>query len=347
MNPGEEGALATLFALSPAAMYVVDEEARIRAANEAAVALFGYPSAELLGLSLDALRVEGHPAPGIDQVRRRDGSTLEVVLESRAIQWSGKPAHLVVIRDVTESRARDAASIEARKMASLARFGGAVVHDVNNMLSVILSYADFLVADLGAGHSSLSDAEEVRRAGKRLAELMQRLMAFSKQAAPTVTPLELHAQLDASAARFAELAGDKVQIQNERRATRTRVEIDPAIFANAVGCLIENAREAMPEGGTITIETRDADVTEREAELHAGAKPGRYVVVAVVDQGAGMDEAVRAQAFEPFFTTKARGKGIGLGLPTVHGFARGAGGHVRLSTEKGRGTTVAIYLPAG
>ena len=326
-----------LFDASPVAMVVVDGDGRIRVANQAARELFGRD--DLVGMDIASLR-DG------DVVRRPDGKTRDVETRTRAVTHDGRAADLVALHDVSHRRAVEAATRESLKMQALGRFAGSVVHDLNNLLSVILSYSDFLVADLGPGHASFGDAEEVKRSGQRAAELLRRLMAFSRPSGVSVVPTDVHALLDGLRAKVAEHAGPNVKVELRCVATQPRALIDAPSMETAVVAIVDNAREAMPNGGTLSIETLDAVVDEREAELHNGARPGPHLVLRFVDDGVGMDERVRERALEPFFTTKQRGKGIGLGLPLVYGFATACGGHVRIDSAPGRGATIALYLVA-
>ncbi|CAN5727641.1 N/A [soil metagenome] len=350
LSEADQARLAELFSVSPVAMYVIDDTASVRMANDAAVALFGYPRDELIGLSIDALHhpMAGDDAPapqGTETFRRRDGSTIEVEIDSRAIQHGGRPAHLVVAHDVTRRRLVGAAEREVYKMQALTRFSGSVVHDVNNLLSVILSYADFLISDLGPQHPSTGDAEEVKRTGRRAAELMQRLMSFSKIGSTNASRVDLHAQIERGSVKLAAVAGE-VAIQLKCNATRKYIVADPAAVDAVLVSLVQNAREASAPGSKIVIETLDGDVDIPSADLHAFAQHGEHVILRVSDRGRGIERSVLEHVFEPFFSTKPRGKGIGLGLPLVFGFTTGLHGHVRITTEPGVGTTVALWIPA-
>lgn len=329
--------MGALFAASPVAMVVIDGDGRIRVANEVAGDLFGRSSAELVGLDIASLR-EG------DVVRRPDGTTRDVESRTRAVTHDGRAAELVALLDVTHRRAVEAAARESLKMQALGRFAGSVVHDLNNLLSVILSYSDFLVTDLGPDHPSFADADEVRRSGHRAAELLRRLMAFCRPGVARA-PTDVHAILDGLREKIVEHAGPKVEVALARHATQPCALVDPQSMEPTILAVVDNAREAMPNGGRLAIETLDAVVDEREAQLHGGARSGPHLVLRFVDGGVGMDDRVRERAFEPFFTTKQRGKGIGLGLPLVFGCVSACGGHVRVDSTPGHGATIALYLP--
>ncbi len=334
---GERG---PLFDQSPAASFVVDGAGVVRAANAALAELVGRSVAELEGKPAAAFSDPAAP----ERARRGDGTELVVERTARAITWDGAPAELVVLRDRTRELAVAGAQADEARMAGLARFGGSLVHDVNNMLSVIISYADFLVTDL-EGHASHADATEIKEAGRRINELMVRLSAFTKQSAAGAVVVDAHAELEAMLPALREAAGATSSVELAKGAAHSKIEVDKAAFARALQQLVQNAREASPAGGPIVVATADAEVSAEEAATLEGAKPGPHVVVSVKDSGRGIDEAIRARMFEPFSTTKGRAKGIGLGLPLVHGFARSAGGHIRVTSAPGAGATFALYLP--
>jgi signal transduction histidine kinase len=332
-----ESSRSLLFEESPLPSWVVDADGKVRAANGALAALIGRSIAELEGAAEAAF------VASPETLRRADGSSVTVERSARSITWEGSPAELVVARDRTRELALVDARVEAAKMAALARFGGSLIHDVNNMLSVIMSYADFLVTDL-EGHASIGDAKEIKEAGRRINELMLQLSGFSKPSGQAPTALDVHAELDALAGELGAAASPLV-IERRWSARAPRIEVDRSAWVRALHALVDNAREASPAGGTLVLETADAEVSAEEAPLHEGAKPGSYVVIRVIDPGKGIDDAIRARIFEPFSTTKARAKGIGLGLSRVHGFARTSGGHVRVTSTPGHGATFALYLP--
>ena len=234
---------------------------------------------------------------------------------------------------------------QAQKMEAVGRLAGGVAHDFNNLLSVILSYADLMLDGLGADDPLRGDVDEIRTAGKRAADLTRQLLMFSRQQvlAPKVIDLnELLARMNKMLQR---ILGADVDLVFHAAPDLGRLCADPSSIEQLVMNLVVNARDAMPTGGTLTIETSNVVLNEAFVGLHVDAKLGPHVLLAVSDTGLGMDAATRSRIFEPFFTTKPVDKGTGLGLATVFGFTKQSGGNVWVSSEPGKGARFEIYLP--
>jgi CheY-like chemotaxis protein len=230
-------------------------------------------------------------------------------------------------------------------MEAVGRLAGGVAHDFNNVLSVILSYAEMLVADLKAGDPMRHDVEEIRKAGQRAADLSRQLLMFSRRNVIEPKVLDLNDVLAGMDSMLQRILGEDVDMVTSPGQLLGRVYVDPTSIEQVIMNLVVNARDAMPTGGKLTLETADVILDDAYAEEHPGVKAGPYVMVAVKDTGMGMDKATQARIFEPFFTTKPNDKGTGLGLSTVFGIAQQSGGSVWVYSEPGKGATFKVYLP--
>jgi predicted ATPase/signal transduction histidine kinase/CheY-like chemotaxis protein len=242
------------------------------------------------------------------------------------------------------------AELEARlrhsqKMEAIGRLAGGVAHDFNNLLCVILSYTHLLSAARHADDPLRGDLDEIRRAGERAAELTRQLLAFSRQQVLEPRALDLNLVVSGVEKMLARLLGADIELALRLAPSLWTTRADPGQLEQVLVNLAVNARDAMPGGGTLTIETRNAELDDDYARSHAGVAPGPHVVLAVVDTGSGMNRDTQARIFEPFFTTKETGKGTGLGLATVLGIVQQSGGHITVDSEPGRGTRFEVFLP--
>jgi two-component system cell cycle sensor histidine kinase/response regulator CckA len=233
----------------------------------------------------------------------------------------------------------------AQKMEAVGRLAGGVAHDFNNVLSVILSYCELILADPQNTGSLRTDLVEVRTAGLRAAELTKQLLLFSRQQVIEAKVFDLGKVVGGMEKLLRPLLGADVELTILTSREVGRVWADEGQIVQVVMNLAVNARDAMPRGGKLTIETRNVELDEDYARAHHGVTPGQYVMLAATDTGTGMDRATQARIFDPFFTTKEKGKGTGLGLSTVFGTIQQAGGHLWVYSEPGEGTTFKIYLP--
>jgi two-component system cell cycle sensor histidine kinase/response regulator CckA len=259
---------------------------------------------------------------------------------------------LAVVTDLTERKRTEAAlaSLEeqlrqAQKMEAVGRLAGGIAHDFNNLLSVILSYTELLLLDLGDRDPMREDIEQIHRAGERAAALTRQILTFSRRRFVAPKVIDLNTVLADMDKILRRTIGEDVELTLLAASAIGLVRVDPSSIEQVVMNLAVNARDAMPTGGKLTIETSNIELEERYAGGQLGTSPGPYVVLSVTDTGTGMDRATLDRIFEPFFTTKETGKGTGLGLSTVFGIAKQGGGDVKVHSQPGVGTTFKVYLP--
>jgi signal transduction histidine kinase len=257
-----------------------------------------------------------------------------------------------LVRETAERRKTELALVrseeqlrQAQKLEAVGRLAGGIAHDFNNLLSVVLSYSSMLLTDMRASDPHRPEVEEIKRAGERAAELTRQLLAFSRQQILDRRLLDINAIVGDLQNILARTLGEDIELKLLRASEIDLVRVDRGQVEQVVMNLVVNARDAMPSGGKLTIETANVHFDELYAREHPGVVPGAFVMIAVSDTGSGMDKATQLRAFEPFFTTKERGKGTGLGLSTVFGIVRQSEGHIWLYSEPGAGTTLRVYFP--
>jgi PAS domain S-box-containing protein len=275
------------------------------------------------------------------RTRTKDGNILETAWVS--IRLADGTATFVG-EDISERRRLEQQLWGAQRMEAVGRLAGGIAHDFNNVLNVIMGYADLLARSMPQEGPERKKLGKIQSAAERAASLTRQLLAFSRQQVLQPRVLDLAAVVGDVMAMLKRSIGEDVEIRVSLRATG-RVRADPGQMEQLLLNLAVNARDAMPTGGKLTMETSDVEWDEAYARLHAPAFEGRFVMLAVSDNGHGMDPATQARIFEPFFTTKPKGKGTGLGLSTVYGIVKQSGGYIWVYSEQGVGTTFKVYLP--
>jgi signal transduction histidine kinase len=300
----------------------------------------------LLTHSLELCARDGTPFDIEGQLTTKRGRRVWVrVVGQAARDQSGVITRLQgSLQDISERHRLEEQLRQAQKMEAIGKLAGGVAHDFNNLLTVVLSYSALVLDSLKPADPLRTEIEQIQLAGQRAGELTRQLLAFSRQQVLRPRVIDLNQVLANLEKLLHRLIGEDVTLSYFKEPIG-QLSADPGQIEQVIMNLVVNARDAMPNGGTITIETRNVELTAEYAAGHHGVVPGRYVMLAVTDSGVGMDAATRARVFEPFFTTKGQGEGTGLGLSTVWGIITQSGGHIWLYSEVGRGTTFRIYLP--
>ncbi|GLW31969.1 histidine kinase [Actinoplanes regularis] len=380
-----EARVQAILDAAPDALLGVAESGRMVLVNAEAERLFGHPRHDLIHMSVDRLLPDGLPPvsavlrtggdstpldserTGGDEQRwakrraiRGDGAELPVDIAVSAMHTDTGVITVVAVRDITERLAveaerrrlreeTDRQRLEARmqqaqRLESLGQLAGGIAHDFNNLLAVIVNYAAFIIED-AAGSPAAADAEQIARAAQRGSDLTHQLLAFARREVIRPRPLDLNAVVTEVQKMLERSLGEHIKLTVRTTAPLPAVMADPGQLEQVLVNLAVNARDAMPTGGRLTIDTAEVQVDEEHSAARAGLKPGSYLRLRVSDTGTGMPKEVIDKAFEPFFTTKPSGQGTGLGLATVYGIITQAGGTVQIYSEPGMGTTFIILLP--
>ncbi|MFH1954302.1 MAG: PAS domain S-box protein [Pseudomonadota bacterium] len=361
-----------LFERSPELVYLCDFEGNFIDANNAALELLGYTKDEITALNFgslldkdqlplafktaeDILETGSQEEVAEYKLRQKDGEYVYVESMGAIIYRDGKPFAIQgIARDITERKRSEEERLkletqlqQSQKMEGIGRLAGGIAHDFNNLLTTIIGYTDIMLMKIDKGSSLRTGMEEIKKASDRAANLTSQLLAFSRKQMIQPVVLDLNYPLTEMDKMLRRLIGEDIDLITVLEPELWKVKFDPGQMDQVVMNLAVNAKDAMPEGGKLTIETANVDLDEAYARQHGvEMKPGPFVLVSVSDTGMGMDDETRSHIFEPFFTTKEKGKGTGLGLSTVYGIIKQSEGFIWVYSEPGQGTTFKIYLPA-
>ncbi len=344
------------------AIVTTDTHGRITYFSRGAEEIFGHRAGDILGR-----RVAEYNHGGLDEARgimRRletEGRIQNYETRFRAAdgRWVDVSSSMSLLRDVagtvvgtlgvmkdmTGRKALEAQLRHSQKMEAVGRLAGGIAHDFNNLLTVILGRSHLVLDTIAATHPLYRDIDLIQATAVRASSLVEQLLAFSRKQIREPQLLDLNEVVAGVGKLLERLLGEHIEFVMARTASVALVKADPAQLEQVIVNLAVNARDAMPRGGRLTIETADVELDEAFARRHVGAKPGLYVMFAVSDTGVGMDEATQAHIFEPFFTTKEAAAGTGLGLATVYGIVKQSAGYIMVESAPGRGTTFRVYLP--
>jgi PAS domain S-box-containing protein len=352
----------TLFQGAPVGLVRSLPDGRMLAANAAAARIWDYPDIVTLlnvnarDLYADpedrarlAAMIEGNEVVQDFEVhaRRGDGTLIWVSLGARAEKDAGGQVlhYEWSVADITERKRLESELRQAQKLEGIGQLAGGIAHDFNNLLTVITGRSHLVLAQLPADHAVRRHIDLIQTTAERAAALTRQLLAFSRKQVLEPKVLDVNAVVTGLAPMLRRLIGENLEFAVVPAPELGPVKADPSQLEQVILNLAVNARDAMPQGGTLTIETANVELDETYTRRHPGANAGRFVMLAVSDTGHGMDAAIKARIFEPFFTTKDPGKGTGLGLATVFGIVKQSGGSIGVYSEPGHGTTFKVYLP--
>jgi PAS domain S-box-containing protein len=343
----------------------VNRSGAIRVMNRKAEELFGYSREELLGQTIETLIPDGlrenHAAYRADYFaqprarpmgiglelrgRRRDGSEFPLEISLNYLEADGEPMAISFITDITERIRLEQQLRQSQKMEAIGQLAGGVAHDFNNLLTVISGYSALALSGMAPGDGLRESLDEISQAAMRAATLTQQLLAFSRKQVIQPAVFKLNDRVAQMHKILRRLIGEDIQLELALGDGDEEILADPGQVDQVILNLVVNARDAMPDGGQLLIETAVVELGESYAGSHLSVQPGPHVMLAISDTGMGMTPDVQARIFEPFFTTKEAGKGTGLGLATVYGIVKQAGGSIFVYSEPGRGSTFKILFP--
>lgn len=347
---------------SPLPMTISSEgEGRYLDVNEAFLNLLGRNRQSVLGRTTYELGFWVDPQDRMTMVQRLtkegriiglptklrilSGEIREATVSAEHIELEGQSCVLAITQDTTETKRLQAQFQRAQKMEAIGRLAGGLAHDFNNILGVIMAYSDLSIEKIGPSHLIAKHLAQINMAASRAVHLTRQLLAFSRQQVVSFQVLDLNAIVDDISKMLRKVVGEDITLLFKPSVPIAAVNADAGQIEQVLMNLVINARDAMPSGGAITIETALAELDDNYVRQHEPVKEGEYVMLSVRDTGCGMDEATKARIFEPFFTTKGPGKGTGLGLASVYGIVKQSGGYIWAYSDVGRGTTFKLYFP--
>jgi PAS domain S-box-containing protein len=351
-----------LVELSPETIYI-QQEGRIAFVNSAGIRMLGANGEkDILGKAISDFLPPGwrnseaatihreqlggrEVSPVEHAFVRLDGTTVEAEVSAVPIEYLGKPAIQVFVRDITGKKRLEDQLRQSQKMEAVGRLAGGIAHDFNNLMTVITGYAETTMKRIGEPEKVKRALEEIGNAGLRATRLTRQLIAFSRKQILQPQILDLNRIVTNMNRMLRRLIGENIELITVPGEGLGKVKADPGQIEQVIVNLALNARDAMPKGGKLLVETMNAVLTESEIREHSDIPPGPYVKIVFRDNGVGMDPEIVSHIFEPYFTTKDVGKGSGLGLATVYGIIRQSGGDIRVRSEPGKGTTFTIWLP--
>jgi hypothetical protein len=356
-----ESILRLLFERNPMPTWLHEADTlKFLRVNQAAVQLYGYSHEEFEKMSILAIRPSSEREKAVAYFREiqdssedhgfwlhqaKDGKTFEVEIISHALVYAGKRVRLVVAQDISERRHLEQQLRQAQKMEAIGRLAGGVAHDFNNLLMVIKGHTELLLNVLPPSDHVARKIEQIDRSADRAAALTRQLLAFSRMQVLQPQVINLNSIIEEMGKLLPRLIGEDIELVVRADQELGAIRADASQMEQIIMNLAVNSRDAMPNGGKLVIETRNADLDQTYTASHPLMKPGAYIQLTVSDSGTGMDAETQSHIFEPFFTTKEKGKGTGLGLATVYGIVKQSGGFIWVYSELGKGTSFKIYIP--
>lgn len=365
-SPGEQLPLLPIIESAMDAIITVDDQQRVVLFNAAAERVFGVPAREALGASLDQFIPAKYRGAHGAHIRkfgeagattrtmgrlgtlhglRRDGKEFPIEASISHATIGGRMYFTVILRDISDKQRLESQLLQSQKMEGIGRLAGGVAHDFNNMLMAIFNFIELAARNLPTEHPSRASLQGAKDAADRAATLTRQLLLFARKQTASPRVVRAGEVVGGLETMLRRLLGADLSVRFSISPDTGHVRADPSQVEQVLMNLAVNARDAMPRGGTLTIESGNIALDEDYCKSRVGATPGEHVVIAVTDTGTGMSPEVQARLFEPFFTTKPVGKGTGLGLATCHGIIKQCGGHIAVYSEVGHGTCVRILLP--
>lgn len=348
------------------AMLIVGEDGRISMVNRSAERMFGASREELVGARVETLipercrrdhvasRQKYHASADVRKMGERDtlvalradGSEFEVEISLSPLEDGGGADVLVEVQDVSGRKALESQLCQSQRLEALGRLAGGVAHDLNNVLTAVMAFTEMGLVGIGENHRSSDDLREVLKASEHAKSLIGQLLAFTRQQVLQPCVVSVNETIESTAGLLNRLLCENIALDVHLDPELKNLYMDPNQLEQILVNLAVNASDAMPDGGSLTVSTRNVFLSPADRRSESGLPPGAYVCLAVQDTGTGMSDVVKNHLFEPFYTTKGPGKGTGLGLSTVYGIVKQSRGHIEVESELGVGTTFSIYLPA-